>query len=57
MSIDEFFKYLQQNPDADEDAIEQALGRIDDPGEREMASFSAGEFLASLNVLVADDVE
>jgi hypothetical protein len=57
MSIDEFFKYLQQNPDADEDAIEQALARIDDPGEREMASFSAGEFLASLNVLVADDVE
>lgn len=54
MSIDDFFEYLRENPSADDRAIEQALGRIEDPGEREMASFSAGEFLSSLDVLVAE---
>lgn len=48
MSIDAFFEYMKANPNASLEDVQAALNRIPDARERELASASVWEFVASL---------
>jgi len=48
MSLDEFFEYLSANPNASDSDVDDAISLISDNNERDLASVSAWEFLASL---------
>lgn len=56
MSIDELFKYINDSPNLTDDQIEDAIARVDDPTERQLAHVSAWEFWASLPEYYQDRV-